>query len=190
VVTHGGGFRAALTTLTTNTRSKAFSGEGRDLTGDDIREGLTAVISVKLEPEAIRRPGRDQAPNTEARRSSSAWVRTELGDGLDSHPNDDATSIRKSIQPPRPGWPPARHVKPPGARPLGGGGLPGQAVGLPVHQTPKESRSSSSRVTRPVARPRAVATRAPSDPAIRGKILNVERSGSTRFSQLRRCRRD
>ncbi len=53
--THEEGFRAALTTIVNRyAREQKFLKEGKDdnLTGDDVREGLTAIISVKLaEPQ-------------------------------------------------------------------------------------------------------------------------------------------
>ena len=61
--THEEGFRAALTTLVNKyAREKGILKEKDDnLSGDDVREGLTAVISVKLVRAAVRGPDQDQA---------------------------------------------------------------------------------------------------------------------------------
>ena len=61
--THEEGFRAALTTLVNKYAREKNSSRRRttNLTGDDVREGLTAVISVKLRRAAVRGPDQDQA---------------------------------------------------------------------------------------------------------------------------------
>ena len=61
--THEEGFRAALTTLVNKCgRELGLIKKKEDkLTGDDIREGLTAIISVKLARPAVRGPDQDQA---------------------------------------------------------------------------------------------------------------------------------
>ena len=60
---HLSGFRSALTrTLNAYARDKGLLKEkDENLTGDDVREGLTAVISVKLARPAVRGPDEDQA---------------------------------------------------------------------------------------------------------------------------------
>ncbi len=60
---HLSGFRSALTrTLNAYARGKGLLKEkDENLTGDDVREGLTAVISVKLPGPAVRGPDQDQA---------------------------------------------------------------------------------------------------------------------------------
>ncbi len=60
---HLSGFRSALTrTLNAYARDKGLLKEkDENLAGDDVREGLTAVISVKLARPAVRGPDQDQA---------------------------------------------------------------------------------------------------------------------------------
>ena len=60
---HLSGFRSALTrTLNAYARQKGLLKEkDENLTGDDVREGLTAVISVKLARSAVRGPDEDEA---------------------------------------------------------------------------------------------------------------------------------
>lgn len=60
--THEEGFRAALTSLVNRyARDKGIlKDKDENLSGDDVREGLTAVISVKL-TNPRRRPDQDQA---------------------------------------------------------------------------------------------------------------------------------
>ena len=79
--THEEGFRAAMTSLINRyAREKSIIKEKDDnLTGDDIREGLTAVISVKLVRTPVRGPDQDQTGQLRgqgvrpARCHRSAW---------------------------------------------------------------------------------------------------------------------
>ena len=61
--THEEGFRAALTTVVNKYAKdkKLLKEKDPNLTGDDIREGLAAVISVKVGRAAVRGPDQDQA---------------------------------------------------------------------------------------------------------------------------------
>ncbi len=116
--THEEGFRAAMTSLINRyARDKGILKEKDDnLTGDDIREGLTAVISVKLGEPQFEGQTKTKLGNTEAKTFVQRVVNEQLGDWLDSHPNEARDVIRKAIQRPRPGWRPARRARRPGAR--------------------------------------------------------------------------
>ena len=67
--THEEGFRAAMTTLVNRyARDKAIlKDKDENLTGDDIREGLTAVISVKLSEPQFEGQTKTKLGNTEAK---------------------------------------------------------------------------------------------------------------------------
>src|SRR5690606_6088281 len=67
--THEEGFRAAMTTLINRySREKQILREKDDnLTGEDIREGLTAVISIKLREPQFEGQTKTKLGNTEAR---------------------------------------------------------------------------------------------------------------------------
>lgn len=98
--THEEGFRAAMTTLVNRyAREKNILKEKEEnLTGDDIREGLTAVISVKLGEPQFEGQTKTKLGNTEAKRFVQSVVNDQLGAWLDAHPNEARDVIRKSIQ--------------------------------------------------------------------------------------------
>ncbi len=98
--THEEGFRAAMTTLINKySREKGLLKEKDDnLTGEDIREGLTAVISIKLGEPQFEGQTKTKLGNTEARTFTQKVVYEQLGDWLDAHPNEARDIVRKSIQ--------------------------------------------------------------------------------------------
>ena len=98
--THEEGFRAAMTSLINRyAREKGILKEkDENLTGDDIREGLTAVISIKLGEPQFEGQTKTKLGNTEAKTFVQRVVNEQLGDWLDSHPNEARDVIRKSIQ--------------------------------------------------------------------------------------------
>ncbi|QDB77969.1 DNA topoisomerase (ATP-hydrolyzing) subunit B [Georgenia wutianyii] len=98
--THEEGFRAALTSLINRyAKDKNILKDKDDnLTGDDIREGLTAVISVKLGEPQFEGQTKTKLGNTEARTYVQQVVYSHLGDWLDSHPNEAKDVIRKAQQ--------------------------------------------------------------------------------------------
>jgi DNA gyrase subunit B len=98
--THEEGFRAALTGLVNRyARDKKLLREKDDnLTGEDIREGLTAIISVKLGEPQFEGQTKTKLGNTEAKTFVQKVVHEHLTDWLDRNPNEAADIIRKSIQ--------------------------------------------------------------------------------------------
>ncbi|RPE33577.1 DNA topoisomerase (ATP-hydrolyzing) subunit B [Kitasatospora cineracea] len=103
--THGGGtheegFRAALTGLMNRyARDKKLLREKDDnLSGEDIREGLTAIISVKLGEPQFEGQTKDKLGNTEAKTFVQKVVNEHLADWLDRNPNEATDIVRKSIQ--------------------------------------------------------------------------------------------
>ncbi|MFF1359058.1 DNA topoisomerase (ATP-hydrolyzing) subunit B [Streptomyces sp. NPDC058297] len=98
--THEEGFRAALTGLINRyARDKKLLREKDDnLTGDDIREGLTAIISIKLGEPQFEGQTKTKLGNTEAKTFVQKVVHEHLTDWLDRNPNEAADIIRKSIQ--------------------------------------------------------------------------------------------
>ncbi|MFC9626714.1 DNA topoisomerase (ATP-hydrolyzing) subunit B [Streptomyces sp. NPDC056930] len=97
--THEEGFRAALTTLVNKyARDKKLLREKDDnLTGDDIREGLTAIISVKLGEPQFEGQTKTKLGNTEAKTFVQKVVHEHLTDWFDRNPNEAADIIRKGI---------------------------------------------------------------------------------------------
>lgn len=98
--THEEGFRAALTALVNRyAREKKLLREKDDnLTGEDIREGLTAIISIKLGEPQFEGQTKTKLGNTEAKTFVQKVVHEHLNDWLDRNPNEAADIIRKSIQ--------------------------------------------------------------------------------------------
>ncbi|RMI14463.1 DNA topoisomerase (ATP-hydrolyzing) subunit B [Cellulomonas triticagri] len=98
--THEEGFRAAMTSLVNRyAREKGILKEKDDnLTGDDIREGLTAVVSIKLGEPQFEGQTKTKLGNTEAKTFVQRVVNEQLADWLDSHPNEAKDVIRKAIQ--------------------------------------------------------------------------------------------
>ncbi|HEY5837361.1 DNA topoisomerase (ATP-hydrolyzing) subunit B [Streptomyces sp.] len=98
--THEEGFRAALTSLVNRyARDKKLLREKDDnLTGEDIREGLTAIISVKLGEPQFEGQTKTKLGNTEAKTFVQKVVHEHLTDWLDRNPNEATDIVRKSIQ--------------------------------------------------------------------------------------------
>jgi DNA gyrase subunit B len=98
--THEEGFRAALTSLINRyARDKNLLKDKDDnLTGEDVREGLTAVISVKLKEPQFEGQTKTKLGNTEAKTFVQKVVGERLGDWLDSHPAEAKDIIRKAMQ--------------------------------------------------------------------------------------------
>jgi DNA gyrase subunit B len=97
--THEEGFRAALTTLVNRyARSNNLLKEkDENLTGEDIREGLTAVISVKLSEPQFEGQTKTKLGNTEAKAFVQKVVGDQLGDWFDRNPAQAKNVIRKAI---------------------------------------------------------------------------------------------
>jgi DNA gyrase subunit B len=98
--THEEGFRAALTGLVNRyAREKKLLREKDDnLSGEDIREGLTAIISVKLGEPQFEGQTKTKLGNTEAKTFVQKVVHEHLNDWLDRNPNEAADIVRKAIQ--------------------------------------------------------------------------------------------
>ncbi|MCP3818135.1 DNA topoisomerase (ATP-hydrolyzing) subunit B [Streptomyces sp. A3M-1-3] len=98
--THEEGFRSALTGLVNRyARDKKLLREKDDnLTGEDIREGLTAIISVKLGEPQFEGQTKTKLGNTEAKTFVQKVVHEHLTDWFDRNPNEASDIIRKSIQ--------------------------------------------------------------------------------------------
>jgi DNA gyrase subunit B len=98
--THEEGFRAALTTLVNKyAREKGIIKEkDENLSGDDVREGLTAVISVKLAEPQFEGQTKTKLGNTEAKAFVQRVAGQQLGDWFDRNPTQARDVIRKAIQ--------------------------------------------------------------------------------------------
>jgi len=177
--THEEGFRTALTSLINKyAREKNLLKDKDDnLTGDDVREGLTAVVSVKLGEPQFEGQTKTKLGNTEAKTFVQRIVGERLTDWCDSHPSEAKEIIRKAIQAS------AARIAARKAREatrrkglLESGGMPGK---LRDCQSRDPSVSEVFIVEGDSAGGSAVRGRDPETQAIlpiRGKILNVERA--------------
>ena len=98
--THEEGFRAALTSLL-NKYARAtnlLKEKDENLSGDDCREGLTAVISVKLSEPQFEGQTKTKLGNTEAKAFVQKVVNEQLGDWLERNPTAAKDIVRKAIQ--------------------------------------------------------------------------------------------
>lgn len=177
--THEEGFRAAMTSLINRyAREKSIIKEKDDnLTGDDIREGLTAVISVKLSEPQFEGQTKTKLGNSEVKGFVQRVVTDGLGDWLERNPGPARDVIRKSIQASMARLA-ARKARESTRRKglLESGGMPGK---LKDCQSKDPALSEIYIVEGDSAGGSAVRGRNPTTQAIlplRGKILNVERA--------------
>ncbi|MCQ9368674.1 DNA topoisomerase (ATP-hydrolyzing) subunit B [Brevibacterium sp. 50QC2O2] len=98
--THEEGFRTALTSLLNSYArdQKLLREKDQNLTGEDVREGLTAVISIKLGEPQFEGQTKTKLGNSEAKGYVQKVVRDELGHWLESNPNQAKEVVRKAIQ--------------------------------------------------------------------------------------------
>ncbi|MDO8264988.1 MAG: DNA topoisomerase subunit B [Candidatus Parcubacteria bacterium] len=97
--THLTGFRSALTrTLNDYARKNNFlKGTDENLTGEDVREGLTAVVSVKIREPQFEGQTKARLGNTEARVAVDTVVAEAMTDFLERNPQDAKAMIESSI---------------------------------------------------------------------------------------------
>ena len=98
--THEEGFRAALTSLVNRyARDKGIlKDKDENLSGDDVREGLTAVISVKLTNPQFEGQTKTKLGNSEAKTFVQRVMTDKLGDWFDAHPAEAKNIIQKAIE--------------------------------------------------------------------------------------------
>ncbi len=178
--THEEGFRTALTSLVNKFAREwgILKDKDANLSGEDVREGLTAIVSVKLREPQFEGQTKTKLGNTEAKAFVQKLVHEHLGAWFEQNPAEGKEIARKSTaaQVARIAARKARDLAR-NRKGLGtGGGLPGKLIDC-SSTSPEEcelfivegdSAGGSARSGR--------------DPAtqailpIRGKILNVERA--------------
>ncbi|HET6667947.1 MAG TPA: DNA topoisomerase (ATP-hydrolyzing) subunit B [Intrasporangium sp.] len=178
--THEEGFRAALTSLVNNWGFEwGLMKKPEDrVSGDDIREGLTAIISIKLGEPQFEGQTKTKLGNTEAKGFVQRIMNEQLGEWLEKNPAEGRDVIRKAqaAASARIAARKARDLARSRKGLLGGGGLPGKLsdcqstnpAECEVFIVEGDSAGGSARQGRD---PRVQAIL-----PIRGKILNVEKA--------------
>jgi DNA gyrase subunit B len=98
--THEEGFRAALTTIVNNyaREQKLVRDKDERLSGEDVREGLAAIIHVKLSNPQFEGQTKTKLGNTEARSFVLKAVNDHLRDWFDRNPGEAKDIITKASQ--------------------------------------------------------------------------------------------
>jgi len=97
---HEEGFKKALTNVL-NKYGKAKSllkDKDDNLLGEDIREGLTAIVSVKLRSPQFEGQTKAKLGNTEMRSTVERATNEKLADWLEEHPSESRQIVNKAIQ--------------------------------------------------------------------------------------------
>ncbi len=178
--THEEGFRSALTSLVNHWGEEWGLIKKREdrVSGDDIREGLTAIISIKLGEPQFEGQTKTKLGNTEAKGFVQRVVNDRLGAWLEQNPAEGRDIVRKAqaASQARMAARKARDLARSRKGLLGGGGLPGKLsdcqstnpAECEVFIVEGDSAGGSARQGRD---PRVQAIL-----PIRGKILNVEKA--------------
>ena len=97
--THLTGFRSALTRVLNDwgRRNKVLKDDEPNLVGDDVREGLTAVVSVKLAEPQFEGQTKGKLGNIEIKSIVESVVVEELGLYLEEHPDDAKKILDKCL---------------------------------------------------------------------------------------------
>lgn len=97
--THLTGFKNALTkTFNDYARvNKLVKDSDQNLTGDDIREGLTAIVSIKIEEPQFEGQTKQKLGNSEARGAVESVVTEQLTVFLEQHPQVAKIIVEKSV---------------------------------------------------------------------------------------------
>ena len=176
---HLTGFKNALTKTFNDyaKKSKILKDNDASLSGEDIREGITAIISVKIENPQFEGQTKDKLGNTEARSAVDSVVTESLTLYLEQNPNIAKLICEKSLLAQR-AREAARKARDLTRRKsaLDGGGLPGKLAdcsdrnpeNCEIFLVEGDSAGGSAKS----ARTRATQAILP----LRGKILNVEKA--------------
>ncbi len=178
--THEEGFRAALTSLINGWGEEWNLIKKREdrVSGDDVREGLTAIVSIKLGEPQFEGQTKTKLGNTEAKGFVQRVVNEQLGDWLEKNPAEGRDIVRKAQAAAyaRVAARKARELARSRKGLLGGGGLPGKLADC---QSTNPEECEIFVVEGDSAGGSAKGGRDPRIQAIlpiRGKILNVEKA--------------
>lgn len=177
--THVVGFRNALTKTFNDyaRKNKLLKDSEPNLSGEDIREGLTAIISVKIEDPQFEGQTKQKLGNSEARGAVDSVVSKQLGIFLEQNPQVAKLTVEKSVLAQR-AREAARRARDLTRRKsaLDGMSLPGKLADC-SDKDPKNCEiyiveGDSAGGSAKTARDRATQAILP----LRGKILNVEKA--------------
>jgi DNA gyrase subunit B len=185
--THEEGFRSSLTSLVNKfgREWKILKDKDPNLTGEDIREGLTAIVSIKLSEPQFEGQTKTKLGNTEARTFVQTVLNDRLGQWFEQNPEEGKVIARKAIDAAsaRMAARKARDLARGRKGLLTGGGMPGK---LRDCQSREPEKCELYIVEGDSAGGSAVGGRDPMTQAIlpiRGKILNVEKARIDRVLQ-------
>ena len=178
--THEEGFRAALTTLVNKFAREwnIIKEKDPNLSGDDVREGLTAIVSVKLAEPQFEGQTKTKLGNTEMKTFVQKTVNEQLGEWFEKNPAEGKEIARKSVNAAtaRLAARKARDLARNRKGLLGGAGMPGKLIDCSSREPEDcevfivegDSAGGSARQGRD---PKTQAIL-----PIRGKIINVEKA--------------
>jgi DNA gyrase subunit B len=185
---HEEGFRTALTSLVNRyarERWNLLKDKDPNLSGEDVREGLTAIVSIKLREPQFEGQTKTKLGNTEAKTFVQKVTNEQLAAWFDANPSEGKEIARKSINAAtaRIAARKARDLARNRKGLLGGGGLPGKLIDCSSNHPEEceifvvegDSAGGSARNGRD---PQTQAIL-----PIRGKILNVEKARIDRVLQ-------
>ncbi len=185
---HEEGFRTSLTSLVNRyarERWNLLKDKDPNLSGEDIREGLTAIVSIKLREPQFEGQTKTKLGNTDAKTFVQKVTNEQLAAWLDANPGEGKEIARKSINAAtaRIAARKARDLARNRKGLLGGGGLPGKLIDCSsndpelceIFVVEGDSAGGSARNGRD---PQTQAIL-----PIRGKILNVEKARIDRVLQ-------
>jgi DNA gyrase subunit B len=175
---HEEGFKKALTNVVNRyAREKGHLKEkDENLQGEDIREGIVAIVSVKLREPQFEGQTKTKLGNTEIRSFVERVVNERLRDWLEEHPTEANRIVRKAVAAAqaRQAAKKARDIARKGA--FEGGGLPGKLADCSSRDPDATEifivEGDSAGGSAKAARSRETQAILP----IRGKILNVEKA--------------
>ena len=188
--THLSGFRSALTrTINNYARQKGeLKEKDPNLQGEDVREGLTAIISVKISEPQFEGQTKTKLGNPPVEGFVEAAVNKGLAEFLEENPSEARRIISKAVSAAR-AREAARKARDLTRRKSALGELHACPASSPTARcaTRRWPRSSSSRATRPAARPSRAATATPRRSCrCAARSSTSRRRASTRCSRTRR----
>jgi len=95
--THLSGFRAAMTrTINDYARSRGLQKDGEPMSGDDVREGITAIVNVRLQDPQFEGQTKTKLGNSELKGIVESIINEKLAEWLLENPKDAETIVGKA----------------------------------------------------------------------------------------------